>query len=66
MVGSFISFVVFSILEPGKSPEFSDDPGKPDIPKGGFNAIAVCMAIGGLCTLVAAYYTARFKAGYER
>ena len=64
MVGSLISFVVFSLLEPGKSPEFSDTPDK-DRKKDGVNAIAVCLALGGLCTLVAAYFTARFRAGYR-
>lgn len=58
-VGSFISFVVFSILEPGLSPEFTEgDVGPPRV---GINAIAVCMGIGGISTLVAAHYTLRFK-----
>ena len=62
MVGSFISFVVFSIMEPGKSPEFSDDGDDVQAPsKDGVNAIAVCLGIGGICTLVAAHYTMRFK-----
>ncbi|KAF8242379.1 MFS general substrate transporter [Wilcoxina mikolae CBS 423.85] len=65
MVGSFISFVVFSILEPGKSPEFSDDADFIEAPKGGVNAIAVCLGIGGVCTLVAAHYTVKFKANYQ-
>jgi solute carrier family 45 protein 1/2/4 len=64
MVGSFISFVVFSILEPGKSPEFSEGAGEVKAP-GGVNAIAVCMGIGGVCTLVAAHYTVKFKSGYR-
>jgi solute carrier family 45 protein 1/2/4 len=59
-VGSFMSFVVFSILEPGKSPEFSDG-GDIQPPKHGVNAIAVCMGIGGLATLAAAHFTARFR-----
>jgi len=65
MVGSFISFVVFSILEPGKSPEFSDDPKGIKAPKGSVNAIAVCLGIGGVCTLIAAHYTVRFKNNYS-
>ncbi|KAL7274715.1 hypothetical protein RUND412_002387 [Rhizina undulata] len=59
-VASFISFVVFSILEPGKSPEFSEGD-EIEAPKGGVNAIAVCFGIGGLCTLVAAHYTMKYK-----
>lgn len=58
-VGSFISFVVFSILEPGLSPEFTEGDVRP--PRVGINAIAVCMGIGGISTLVAAHYTLRFK-----
>jgi solute carrier family 45 protein 1/2/4 len=65
MVGSFISFVVFSILEPGKSPEFSDDADLIEAPKGGVNAIAVCLGIGGVCTVVAAHYTVKFKNNYH-
>jgi len=65
MVGSFISFIVFSLLEPGKSPEFSDDMEAIEAPKGGVNAIAVCMGIGGVCTLVAAHYTIKYRAGYQ-
>ncbi|TGZ82699.1 MFS general substrate transporter [Ascodesmis nigricans] len=63
MVGSFISFIIFSLLEPGKSPEFSGDEDV-EAPTTGVNAIAVCLGIGGLCTLVAAHYTARFRAIY--
>lgn len=59
-VGSFISFVVFSILEPGKSPEFTEG-NDVEAPKVGVNAIAVCMGIGGISTFIAAHYTARFK-----
>jgi solute carrier family 45 protein 1/2/4 len=64
MVGSFISFVVFSILEPGKSPEFSDDV---DVvqPAKGVNAIAVCLGIGAISTLAAAHYTIKFKNNYR-
>ncbi|PWW78861.1 MFS general substrate transporter [Tuber magnatum] len=59
-VGSFLSFVVFSILEPGKSPEFSVG-GNEEAPTHGVNAIAVCMGIGGIATLVAAHFTTRFR-----
>lgn len=59
-VGSLISFVVFSILEPGKSPEFTEG-GDVEPPEVGVNAIAVCMGIGGISTLVAAHYTMRLN-----
>ena len=66
MVGSFISFVVFSLMEPGKSPEFSDDNDSVQPPsRDGVNAIAVCLGIGGICTLVAAHYTMRIKNNYR-
>jgi len=63
-VGSFISFIVFSILEPGKSPEFSDELTSPEAPSHNVNAIAVCLGIGGICTLMAAHYTVKFKNNY--
>lgn len=64
-VSTFISFVVFSILEPGKSPEFADggEVGGDGqvVTRGGANAIAVVMALGGLSVLLAAHYTVRYK-----
>lgn len=66
-VASFISFVVFSILEPGKSPEFTGgETGDEDNPvvEGkfeGVNAIAVVMALGGVSVLIAAKETLRFR-----
>ncbi|KAH0608976.1 uncharacterized protein H6S33_001204 [Morchella sextelata] len=39
-------------------PQFVGDVGPPRV---GINAIAVCMGIGGISTLVAAHYTLRFK-----
>jgi solute carrier family 45 protein 1/2/4 len=65
MVGSLIAFVVFSILEPGKSPELSDNTEFIEKPRGGVNAIAVCMGIGGICTVMAAHYTIKFKNNYS-
>lgn len=64
-VGTFISMIVFSILEPGKSPELHEDLGEEDVAKAadGPNAIAVCLFIGALSSLVAAYSTTRMKAG---
>lgn len=64
-VGTFISMVVFSILEPGKSPELHEDLGEEDVAKAasGPNAIAVCLFIGALSAVGAAYATTRMKAG---
>ncbi|KAI9812428.1 MAG: hypothetical protein M1827_004659 [Pycnora praestabilis] len=61
-VGTFISMVVFSILEPGKSPELAPD-ADPAEHHGtdGPNAIAVCLFIGALSALVAAYATSRLR-----
>ena len=77
-VGTFISMIVFAIFEEGSGGgEFGSDgkgqgaggeAGMPegDVPvskdKGGVNAIAVCLFIGGVCSLVAAYATSRLKA----
>ncbi|KAF3905509.1 hypothetical protein AA313_de0200539 [Arthrobotrys entomopaga] len=58
-VGSFMSFVVFAILEPGKSPELAEGGGgdASQEPHKGVNAIAVTMFIGGLGSIVAAWKT---------
>jgi len=61
-IGTFISFAVFSLLEPGKSPELAkeahaDEHHSTDGP----NAIAVCLFIGALAAAVAAYATNRLK-----
>ncbi|KAF3920907.1 hypothetical protein ABW21_db0208471 [Orbilia brochopaga] len=57
-VGSFMSFVVFAILEPGKSPELAEGGGDgQQEPQKGVNAIAVTMLIGGLGSIVAAWQT---------
>ncbi|KAF2184694.1 MFS general substrate transporter [Zopfia rhizophila CBS 207.26] len=61
-VGTFISWIVFSILEPGKSPELAkeahpDDTNSTDGP----NGIAVCLFIGALSAAVAAVATTRLK-----
>ncbi|SLM40064.1 Major facilitator superfamily domain, general substrate transporter [Lasallia pustulata] len=64
-VGTFISMVVFSVLEPGKSPELAGE-GAPtgeaeaEVPKGP-NAIAVCLFIGAVSAVGAAYATRRLK-----
>ena len=62
-LGTAISAVVFSILEPGQSPELADG-GQADsalAPVDGPNAIGVCLFIGALSTLVAAYATTRLR-----
>jgi solute carrier family 45 protein 1/2/4 len=61
-IGTFISMIVFSILEPGKSPELAHD-AHPDEHHGtdGPNAIAVCLFIGALSTIGAAFVTKRLK-----
>jgi solute carrier family 45 protein 1/2/4 len=61
-VGTFISMIVFAILEPGKSPELAQD-AHPSEHHGtdGPNAIAVCLFIGALSTFGAAYAIWRLK-----
>ena len=63
-VGTFISMIVFSILEPGKSPELHEDGSEEEVKKAadGPNAIAVCLFIGALSAMGAAYATMRMKA----
>lgn len=63
-VGTFISMIVFSILEPGKSPELHEDGSEEEVKKAadGPNAIAVCLFIGAFCAMGAAYATTRMKA----
>lgn len=64
-VGTFISWIVFSILEPSKNNNVADD--DPDhhrwlnLKKNAPNAIAVCMFIGALCSVVSAEAARRLK-----
>ncbi|KAF5517140.1 General alpha-glucoside permease [Colletotrichum sp. SAR 10_70] len=60
-IGTFISSIVFSILEPGKSPELSDAPEEEHHNTDGPNAIAVCLFIGAMCAVVAAFATRKLK-----
>src|SRR5439155_1200695 len=60
-LASFISMIVFSVLEPGVSPHFAQGDGKEgagDNVSGGvtrgISGTAVCLAIGAICSLVAA------------
>jgi len=61
-VGTFISWIVFSILEPGKSPELAKE-AHPDEHHStdGPNGIAVCLFIGALSAVVAAWATTRLR-----
>jgi solute carrier family 45 protein 1/2/4 len=54
--------IVFSILEPGKSPELATD-ADPSEHHGtdGPNAIAVCLFIGAICAIGAAFATKKLK-----
>lgn len=65
-ISTFMSSIVFAILEPGKSPELSKGappPPPPDKqhPTDGPNAIAVCLFMGALAALGAAYATTRLR-----
>jgi solute carrier family 45 protein 1/2/4 len=61
-IGTFISWVVFSLLEPGKSPELARH-APPDEHHGtdGPNGIAICLFIGGIAAGMAAYQTQKLK-----
>ncbi|KAG9242984.1 sucrose transporter [Calycina marina] len=60
-IGTFISMIVFSILEPGKSPELSDAHPSEHHAADGPNAISVCLFIGAISSVGAAYATKRLK-----
>ncbi|KAL2414829.1 General alpha-glucoside permease [Exophiala dermatitidis] len=64
-VGTFISWIVFSLLEPAKGDSVADtDPDHHrwlNIKKNAPNAIAVCLFIGALCSIVAAEAARRLK-----
>ena len=61
-IATFMSTVVFSILEPGKSPELATDahPSEHSNPTGP-NAIAVCMFFGAISAVAAAWTTRKLK-----
>lgn len=61
-IATLISTVVFTILEPGKSPELAHD-AHPDEHHGtdGPNGISVCLFIGAISALGAAYATQKMK-----
>lgn len=60
-IGTFISMIVFGILEPGKSPELSDAHPSEHHSTDGPNAISVCLVIGAFSMVGAAYATRRLK-----
>lgn len=68
-VGTMISTIVFAILEPGKSPELAGADGdKSDAgaegavsDSDGPNGIAVCLFIGAISSLYAAYSTRKLR-----
>ncbi|KAF4122398.1 solute carrier family 45, member 1/2/4 [Geosmithia morbida] len=62
LIASFISTVVFAILEPGESPELAHK-AHPDeqADTGGPNAISICLFIGAISTFYAAFATRRLK-----
>ena len=55
-IATFISMVAFSILEPGRSPELADggDGAVEKFKTQGLSGTAVCLAIGAVCSFVAA------------
>jgi solute carrier family 45, member 1/2/4 len=64
-VGTFISWIVFTIFEPGnKDHDANEDPYHHrylDLRKNAPNAIAVCMFIGALCSVVSAEAARRLR-----
>jgi solute carrier family 45 protein 1/2/4 len=61
-IGTFISTIVFAVMEPGKSRELTDD-ANPDEHHSatGPNAISVCMFIGAISATIAIFATRRLK-----
>ncbi|KND89468.1 General alpha-glucoside permease [Tolypocladium ophioglossoides CBS 100239] len=61
-VGTFIASIVFAVLEPGKSPELAADADPNKVASGGGpNAISVCLFIGAMSSVVAAFATRKLK-----
>lgn len=59
-IGTFISTIVFSALEPGQSPELAGEKPK-QADQTGPNAIAVCLFIGAISTFIASFVTRRLR-----
>lgn len=61
-IGTFMSTVIFALLEPGKSPELATDAHPSEhSDTSGPNAISVCLFVGALSTLCAAYATRKLR-----
>jgi solute carrier family 45 protein 1/2/4 len=64
-VGTFLSWIVFSTLEPGANDAAADDDPAHhkwlNLKKNAPNAIAVCMFVGALCSLISAEAARRLK-----
>ena len=62
-IGTFISMLVFSLLEPDKHPaEIAEkERAKHVQAQEGPNAISVCLVIGAVCAIMASYVTHRLK-----
>ena len=63
-VGTFVSWIVFSTLEPNKNEAGEGDAGHHrwlDLKKNAPNAIAVCLFIGAVCAVVAGEATRRLR-----
>lgn len=59
--------LVFSLLEPGKSPELAEGAEEHELHgTEGVNAIAVCLFVGALSALGAAWATARLRVLYAK
>ena len=56
---TFVSSIVFAILEPGKRTELTE--GKVGVGRTGVSAIAVVMVIGGVGSLVAGWLTLKLR-----
>ncbi|KAF2756044.1 sucrose transport protein [Pseudovirgaria hyperparasitica] len=61
-IATLISWIVFSIFEPGKSPELAKE-AHPDehAPTGGYNGISICLFIGAVSMTGASLMTRRFR-----
>lgn len=61
-LGTLVSWIVFSVLEPGKSPELAKD-AHPDEHHStdGPNAIGVCLFLGALSAVGASYATNKLR-----
>lgn len=61
-VGTFIASIVFAVLEPNKSPGLAVDADPNKVASdGGPNAISVCLFIGAMSSMVAAFATRKLE-----